>query len=276
MKPGQDKAKLWSDSILHGLELLRARYTTQRFAPHAHETFAIGVVEAGALSFRHPTPWEIVSSGQIMIIHPGEIHAGQCIGDQGVNHCMLYPDAGLLQNAAKEVAERHDAVPSFSVQTIRDDVLACGILWLHRTLEDPSTPAIERESRLLWVLAQLIARHADGAWVVRPRRADRQYVGRARAYLHERYSDDITLGQLAAVVAISPFHLLRTFKDEVGVPPHVYLTHLRVEQAKRLLRRGVPIAQIAADVGFCDQSQLTKRFKQFAGLTPGEYRKSQQ
>lgn len=275
-KPSSDKANLWFDPVIHNLELLRARYTTQRFAPHMHDTFAIGVVETGALSFRYPIPWEVVPAGQIMIIHPGEIHSGQCIGEQGVHYRMLYPDTDLLQGVATELTERPGLVPSFSVQAVRDDVLAHRVLELHRTLEDPETPAIERESRLLWVLAQLIAQHADGRWAVNQVGAERPYVKTARDYLNVRYADDITLRQLAAAVNISPFHLLRTFKGEVGVPPHIYLTQLRVKHAKRLLQRGLPTAEVAAETGFCDQSQLTKRFKQFVGVTPGQYRQSQQ
>ena len=272
MMPARDEAKLWFDPVIQNLELLRARYITQAFAPHTHDTFAIGVVESGALSFRYPVPWEVVPAGQIMIIHPGEIHSGQCVGGQGVHYRMLYPDTNLLQGAATELAQKPCSVPSFSVQAICDDVMAHHILELHRTLEDPGTSAIERESRLLWVLAQLIAQHADGRWAVKRVGAERLYVKEARDYLNVRYADDITLRQLAAAVNISPFHLLRTFKDEVGVPPHIYLTQLRVKHAKRLLQRGLPTAEVAAETGFCDQSQLTKRFKQFVGVTPGQYR----
>jgi AraC-like DNA-binding protein len=189
---------------------------------------------------------------------------------------MLYPDTNLLQGVATELTERTRLVPSFSVQAISDNVLAHRVLELHQTLEDPRTPAIERESQLLWVLAQLIAQYANGRWTINRVGAERPYVKEARDYLNVRYADDITLRQLAAAVNISPFHLLRIFKAEVGVPPHTYLTQLRVKHAKRLLLRGLPTADVAAETGFCDQSQLTKRFKQFVGVTPGQYRRSQQ
>jgi hypothetical protein len=65
MKPERDEAEIWRDPIIRDLDLLRARYVTQCFAPHAHDTFAIGVVETGALSFRYPILWEVVPAGQI-------------------------------------------------------------------------------------------------------------------------------------------------------------------------------------------------------------------
>jgi AraC-like DNA-binding protein len=75
---------------------------------------------------------------------------------------------------------------------------------------------------------------------------------------------------------MSPFHLLREFKKHVGFPPHAYLTHIRIQKARHMLKGPTPIAEVALQTGFCDQSQFTKRFKQVVGTTPGHFRRQQQ
>ena len=72
---------------------------------------------------------------------------------------------------------------------------------------------------------------------------------------------------------VSPFHLVRVFRDQIVLPPHTYLTQVRVKRAKALLAQRWPIAQVAFEVGFADQSHLTRRFKGVVGMPPGQYRK---
>ena len=56
-----------------------------------------------------------------------------------------------------------------------------------------------------------------------------------------------------------PSHFLRWFKESVGLPPHAYLTQVRVEWASAQLRSGKAIADVASTLGFTDQSHLTRR-----------------
>ena len=101
--------------------------------------------------------------------------------------------------------------------------------------------------------------------------ADRARIGQVRAYLEEHFTENITLDQLAALVDLSPFHLLRLFRETVGLPPHSYLTQIRVTRAKRLIAASLSLVEVAGAVGFSDQSHLTKHFKAIIGVTPGQY-----
>jgi AraC family transcriptional regulator len=71
----------------------------------------------------------------------------------------------------------------------------------------------------------------------------------------------------------SPFHFSRSFKQATGVGPQRYVIQRRVERAKRLLRQTrQPIALIAQEAGFADQSHLTQIFHREMGVTPGRFR----
>jgi AraC-like DNA-binding protein len=81
----------------------------------------------------------------------------------------------------------------------------------------------------------------------------------------------VTLDALADHAGTDKFHLCRAFRAEVGLPPHAYLTRLRIMRAKELLAAGVKPCEVAQRVGLYDQSQLNRHFRQIVGTTPGAY-----
>jgi AraC family transcriptional regulator len=95
-------------------------------------------------------------------------------------------------------------------------------------------------------------------------------------YIEEHLDACLTLEQMAGIAHLSAFHFARQFKRATGVPPHQYVIARRVERAKLLLDGNdeLPLAEVAALVGFSDQSQLTHHFKRLAGATPGQFRRS--
>lgn len=96
-------------------------------------------------------------------------------------------------------------------------------------------------------------------------------VRRALELAHDRVAEPITLEELAVHAGLDKFHLCRAFRAQVGMPPHAYLTHLRILRAKALLGAGVRPKDVAPRVGLYDQSQLNRHFRRIVGTTPGEY-----
>jgi AraC family transcriptional regulator len=96
---------------------------------------------------------------------------------------------------------------------------------------------------------------------------------RVRDYIETNLDDRLTLTDLAGVACLSQYHFSRSFKQAVGVGPQRYVTQRRLERAKTLIRRtNRPLAEIAQQVGFTDQSHLTSIFRRETGVTPGRYR----
>lgn len=271
-RPADEIVTFWRDPALHNLELLHAHYVTHSFAPHSHEGFAIGAIERGAERFAYRHANHVAPAGSVVVINPGEIHTGAALLPDGWSYRMLYPDARILQIVASDMVGRPHDIPFFAEPVLDDPDLATAIIQAHAVLAASTTP-LERESRLLTMLAHLIARHADA----RPLHAAWQRVQpaptawRVRDYLAEHYAEAVTLDELATLVGLSPFHLLRTFSAAVGMPPHAYLTQVRVTRSKALLAAGLPIAEVASLTGFVDQSHLTRHFKRIVGVAPGQY-----
>jgi AraC-like DNA-binding protein len=249
---------------------LHATYITHAFALHAHEGYAIGVIEAGAETFSYRGGQHGAPAGTVVVVNPGEPHTGQAAAHSGWRYRMLYPAPTLLQRACAGVDERHRAAPTFPAPVIADPALAQLILRTHQAL-DAATSPLERESRLVWMLTELIKRHAVARPTMPRRGPEQRHVEVVRAYIEAHYAESLLLDELAALVSFSPYHLLRTFRQAVGFPPHAYQTQLRVAQAKRLLAASMPIAEVALQTGFADQSHLSRHFKRLVGVPPGKY-----
>ena len=102
-----------------------------------------------------------------------------------------------------------------------------------------------------------------------PQHLTQQQISRAIDYMHAHLDQDISLEILAQAVNLSPSHLRRLFKQATGIAPHQYLINLRVNRAKELLlSRRFSIHEVAAEVGFADQSHLHRHFKRTFGVTP--------
>lgn len=262
--------KFWHDATLSNLELLHATYVTHTFAPHTHEGYVIGVIEQGAEQFAYRRSQHIAPAGSIVFINPGEMHTGSAAAEHGWTYRTLYPSIELLQRAVSDLTGQQRDIPFFAEPVVHDPEMMTEIALTHRALEAQAS-ALERESRLLWTLSRLILRYADDHPRPRPFAKEQMGIQRVRSYLEENYVENISLEQLAAIAQLSPFHLLRSFRDQVGLPPHAYQIQLRVMHAKHLLRLGLPCVDAALAVGFADQSHFTKHFKRIVGVPPGLY-----
>jgi AraC family transcriptional regulator len=90
-------------------------------------------------------------------------------------------------------------------------------------------------------------------------------------YINDHLANDLSLGELAALAHLSPYHFARLFKRTTGQTLHQYVIERRVEAAKRLLLTGhLTVTEVAALVGFHDQSHLYRHFKRLLGVPPSQ------
>ena len=265
-----EHVKFWHDTALSNLELLHATYVTHTFAPHTHEGYVIGVIEQGAEQFAYRRSRHIAPAGSIVFINPGEMHTGSSAAESGWTYRTLYPSIELVQRAVSDLVGRHRDIPFFAEPVVHDPEMMAEISFVHRALEE-QTSALERESRLLWTLDRLLVRYADDHPRPRPLTKEHSSIQRVRSYLDENYAENISLEQLAAMAHLSPFHLLRSFRNHVGLPPHAYQIQVRIMHARQMLRMGLSCIDTAFAVGFADQSHFTKHFKRMVGVPPGLY-----
>ena len=108
---------------------------------------------------------------------------------------------------------------------------------------------------------------------IREHRLDRRRLRRVFDYMTAHLEDDVGLSELAAAACLSPYYFVRIFSKTMGVPPHRFLSRMRLERAKTLLSlREMPIAQIALACCFSSQANFTRAFHRATGSTPMDYR----
>ena len=100
------------------------------------------------------------------------------------------------------------------------------------------------------------------------------YIAEITAFLEEHYRERIDLERLSREFFLSKSYIQRQFKAQVGQSPAEYLTQLRLDRAKALLRdKDMPIARIGEEVGIPDPSYFAYTFRRAEGISPLEYRK---
>jgi AraC-like DNA-binding protein len=148
--------------------------------------------------------------------------------------------------------------------------LARYIRALHLALIN-ETSTMECESLFLIVLSRTIMKYADLNLSYLTPGKEHRAVKSACRYILERAAERITLDDIAKCVNLSRYYFLRVFHKEIGILPHAYLESVRISKAKRLLKKGNTINQVAYEAGFSDQSHFTNCFKRLIGITPGQY-----
>lgn len=256
----RDRARFRRVPGFAAVEVMDACFRDHHFAPHTHDELMLGVMRGGVMRFTREGRVHTVGPGGISVVNPGEVHTGGRFEGENLVYTALYVPQAFLQKAG--LAE--SCWIGQGVVTDRD----CWSFLLAAAAEgaDP----LQAQENLLEGLARL-GLHASN----RNRLACRVCsagAGRAIDYVHAHYAEPFTVEDLARVAGITPRHLIRSFRKATGLPPHAYLRQLRVEKARRLLRKDTSLAEIALAAGFADQQHLTKVFKQITGTTPGRYR----
>lgn len=136
--------------------------------------------------------------------------------------------------------------------------------WLDRVSFNMLTESVDHTAERFGYLLDILQEHTD-------RRYSRK-VREAMAYIRERYTEDVGLNETALSLDVSSIYLSHLFKKETGITFSAYVTKLRIEKAKELLRQGdKKIYEISEMVGYQTVQYFSKVFKRETGKTPGEF-----
>lgn len=249
-----------------GIERIEARFHGLGFEPHRHDTYALGLTLSGVQTFQYRGAARASLPGNVIVLHPDEVHDGAAGTDAGLRYRMLYlPPERLIEAAGG----------TRGLPFVPDPIVADGEFrqCLAEALDD-----LEAEPQDL-LLDDLIARlsanlwrHADGkGGAAGTFRAHRQAILRCRDYLQANAERTVTSEELEEVGGFDRYTTARQFRKLLGTSPHRYLIMRKLDRAKALLSQGSSLADVAADTGFADQAHFTRHFKKTFGMTPGRW-----
>ncbi len=272
-----ETVRVWKPPEFQDLELMYGTGITENLPSqviHTHEEYEFAVVEAGIGAGFHQGAYHCVSKGTLIISQSGEAHRGRAFEGSELSIRVLNVAADLLVDVADQIRHRGFGLPIFPLFHIADQQICNHFLTLHRQLEcieNTNTARLEIDALLTEFLAQLLLRHAESRPSFNVSRRENKAILLAKDYLENHYAENISLEKLGQIASLSPFHLNRVFRQNLGVPPHVYLHQIRIRHAKYLLALAMPLAEIAVETGFFDQAHFQRQFKRFVGVTPGNY-----
>jgi AraC family transcriptional regulator len=250
-------------SRVEGLAISFGRVTSMRFPAglelpaHSHPDTNIAVVLAGGW-FAGGHPHERDSFAPTVLVEPaGEIHANR-FGAVETAVLSLTLEAERLGSVVGEATRRF--------LHVRDPYIE---LLARRAANELETPDDVTPLAVEAAALELVARVARSVGLERRP----SWLGKARAVLHDRYADPLSLTEIADAIGIEPERLARGFRRAYGESLGTYLRQIRVNAAARLLATtDEPISRVADEVGFSDQAHLTRWFGRYLETTPGRYR----
>ncbi len=250
-----------------GLERFEAFFTGHAYDPHRHDCYAIGYTLNGVQSFVYRGARANSVSGNLIVIHPDEVHDGRAGAEPGFRYWMIYLQPALVRDALEGKARSLPFVPHV---LSRDERLYEALL---PAFFDMTRPLDELErDHIVAAIADALLAMDPSARVGATSDMSSAHVDLARDYLEECFRETVTSTALERVTGIDRYSLARAFRRHFGTSPYRYLTMRRLDHVRAALRTNNSLADVAIDAGFADQSHMTRQFKQAFGISPGRWR----
>ncbi|CAI3116514.1 Bifunctional transcriptional activator/DNA repair enzyme Ada [Acinetobacter calcoaceticus] len=264
--------EFWQDGRMPYVETRRSCFSRTCYKSHSHPTFSIGAIDEGNSVFQSSFGTEQKISAGTLVIVPAHIeHSCNPLPDQAWSYQMLHLDISWLnQWYAEFQKEGFDLnLPQHRPLIIKDENLYQAFSDMNETLFDSQKLILEKEQSLIYCLTQLLLPHFILEEIQKTQ------------YLYESFLDlihiiksserFISLEELAQQVGLSRYAIIRLFKANVGLTPHAFQINLKINQARAQLKQGIPLAELAVNLGFSDQSHFHKAFKAHTGITPRQF-----
>lgn len=221
---------------------------------------------SGAIQYgKHTLPLE---KDDIIIVNSGELH--RPYSRAGVSYCFIIIDEGFCKENGIDTAVLHFTERFRDAETERLIINAAERMKEYSALQEPLTVARLRAA-MLSLIIDVASRHSVPLDVKKEVSSpSEEYVKRAIGYINERYSQCITLDELASLCGITKFHLAREFKRITGQTVFTYTNFIRCKQAEMLLSEGKTVTEAAYESGFESLSYFSRTYKKLMGEAPSK------
>ena len=260
LEPGVFLGRSLSSATLAGVTLTDIRYTSGA-ARHHHARAYFSLIRRGTYEETFGRRMRVCRPGLLVFHPPGESHA-QRLRTRSVRalNVELGPDW---------LARMHElgAPIDQPMETADPEVVSLAARLLPSIASRGTLQVLQVESLIADVLGRL------GGTCAPPTRHGPAWLRDVRDLVDANPAQPPRLAALAALAGVHPVYLAQAFRRSFGCSLGEYARRRRLDEARERLAEGLaPLAEIALDTGFADQSHFTRAFKRFTGVTPRQYR----
>ncbi len=237
-------------------------FKSQEFKPHFHDDYSIGIITDGHQKLHLGNDRELVTKGQIRVINPRQLHFVDKACEWSYANIII-PKEDIFEMA------RHLYQKDFNESIyFKNRIDQRGLVEKFVALYGRLDKSLDFEERYIEFIEALLR---DFSIYGEPKRQHSGNVHRVLEYIDAHVLEEIRLDALSAIAGVSKYHVIKLFKAKIGLTPHQYIMRLRVNEAVRLIAKGMPFSEIAYGCGFSDQSHFIKEFKAIYGFTPSRF-----
>ncbi|MGA9944246.1 MAG: AraC family transcriptional regulator [Candidatus Cybelea sp.] len=232
---------------------------------------SVALVSCGTFTYRSTYGTSFLTPGSILLCDAATDF--ECRHEYGTgDRCVDFRFDGAF---IEGLAAAH-SLPRLPFSVYRIPMLADRLALSSEILAQARHPDALRLEELALHLAELSLRaNASAAKLPCVSYGDVERASAVAQFIEERYTEPLSLAQLAAVAGLSKYHLVRSFRKTAGVTPYQYVLHVRmIEAARRLRSTMLPVTDVATGCGFGDLSEFNRRFRRFFEVSPAAYRKN--
>lgn len=250
---------------------------------HVHPFMEIFYVKKGSGTFMFENKSIPLVEGDLLMINSNLKHTEAVdknnnleyivIGVEGMSIMPYHDDEEMFEDNPYElIIQMNFFKKNFSHNK---DLIERPILLLHKEQQDKKPHYPEYSQNLLELLILNILRNSDTGLLIKANEKSNKELEYVKSFIDIHYSRDLSLDELASMVFVNKYYLIREFKKIYGDTPMNYLKHRRIEVSKDLLiNTDHFIKEISSIVGFNSQSHFSRVFFQEVGIRPQDYRDS--
>jgi AraC-like DNA-binding protein len=245
------------------VDRVEACFSGAAYAPHRHDTYAIGITLTGVQQFDYRGATRNSQAGEIVVLHPDELHDGRAGDARAFRYRTAY-----LAPADLQLVLGGRALPFVEGGVSTDPGLRRAVVALLGDFERPLAGLEQQDALHDLAVALEAASGVRRAPVI----ANREAAMRARDFIEAHLDGSFSLADLERATGHDRWQLSRDFRALFGTSPYRYLILRRLDRARGRMIAGLSLAETALAGGFADQSHFSRAFKRAYGLTPNLWR----
>ena len=252
------------------IEALNFYNIKQSFKKHFHDYYVIGYVKKCKRELICNDLKYNLKGGELILINPNDYHQCNSIENEIFEYGAIHITKEKIKKLASEIFNINEEV-KFKQTVIKDFYLKKEFYNMIKLIFKND---FKKEELFYLVIKELLQNYGD---LKKYDFKENENISsleteKVLSYIHKNYNDNLSLDELAKVAGISKYYFIRLFTKYIGITPYQYLEIYRINKAKRMLQKGIPIIDAAISNGFSDQSHFTNLLKKTIGITPKQYR----